>query len=204
MKLNEKELKDFWENLNRIDNINKITKEFNSFNDREKYMSWYDFQNCFSKISISLLDDTLQKLLNKEVVEIKEYVLRIVIKYLVFKFDKNIVEDVFGFILLNYDINFITEEIESLVYDENEIEYEYPEDPTYKHPLFYLELLFEKDRKDKEFRKELIRQNNEVCIPSFNKYFNQFKSEYGYTYISPNKINDSSNYGSFLDSIKNI
>ena len=143
----------------------------------------------------------LQKLLNKEVVEIKEYVLRIVIKYLVFKFDKSIVEEIFGFILLNYDINFITEEIESLVYDENEIEYEYPEDPIYKHPLFYLDLLFEKDRKDKEFRKELIRQNNEVCIPSFNKYFNQFKNEFGYTYISPNKNNDSSNYGSFLDGI---
>ena len=63
-------------------------------------------------------------------------------KYLVFKFDKSIVEEIFGFILLNYDINFITEEIESLVYDENEIEYEYPEDPIYKHPLFYLDLLF--------------------------------------------------------------
>ena len=46
-----------------------------------------------------------------------------------------------------------------------------------------MDLLFEKDRNDKEFRKELIRQNNEVCIPSFNKYFNQFKE-----YITSNGL----------------
>ena len=163
MKLNEKELLELFEKIKRIDNINKIVREFQGVNWTSdiRHNSWYSLTHTFSKNSISLLDDTLQKFLNKEFVEIEEYVLRIVIKYLVFKFDKSIVEEIFGFILLNYDINFITEEIESLVYDENEIEYEYPEDPIYKHPLFYLDLLFEKDRKDKEFRKELIRQNNE-------------------------------------------
>ena len=204
MNLNEKELSEFWEKLNRIDNINKITKEFQGSNwyNELSYMSRYDLTHTFSRNSISLLDDTLQKLLNKEVVDIKEYVLRIVIKYLVFKFDKHIVLEVFNFILLKYDIKFISKEISSLVYDKDEKEYKYNEEPIYKYPLFYLELLFEKDKIDKEFRKELIRKNNEVCIPSFNKYFDQFKSEFGYSYISPNKNNDSSNYGSFLDSIK--
>jgi hypothetical protein len=206
MNLNEKELSEFWEKLNRIDNINKITKEFqgSTWYNELSQMSWYSLTHTFSKNSIFLLDDTLQKLLNKEVVEIDEYVLRIVIKYLVFKFDKNIVLEVFQFILLNYDNKFISEEISSLVYDENEFDQNYDEEPIYKSPIFYLELLFEKDKIDKEFRKELIRKNEEVCIPSFNKYFDQFKREFGYTYVSPNNNNDSSNYGSFLDEIKHV
>lgn len=205
MNLDEK-MSEFLENFNRIDNINKIVKEFQGSNwyNELRYMSWYGLTHTFSRNSISLLDDTILKLSNKEVVELKENVLRIVIKYLVFKFDKNIVSNVFQFILLNYDNKFILEEISSLVFDENEVEYKYGEETIYNSPSYYLDLLFEKDRKDKEFRKELIRKNNEVCIPSFNKYFDQFKSEFGYNYLSPNKNNDSSNYGSFLDEIKSV
>lgn len=206
MNSDEKKISEFLENFNRIDNINKIVKEFKGSNwyNELSYMSWYDLTHTFSRNSISLLDDTILKLSKKEFVELKEYVLRIVIKYLVFKFDKNIVSDVFQFILLNYDNEFISEEISSLVYDENKVEYEYGQETKYYSPLYYLDLLIEKDNKDKDYRRELVRKNNEVCIPSFYKYFDQFKREYGYTYVSPNKNNDSSNYGSFLDEIKNM
>ena len=102
MKLNEKELLELFEKIKRIDNINKIVREFQGVNWTSdiRHNSWYSLTHTFSKNSISLLDDTLQKFLNKEFVEIEEYVLRIVIKYLVFKFDKSIVEEIFGFILL--------------------------------------------------------------------------------------------------------
>jgi hypothetical protein len=200
------DLLDFWEEQNRIDNVNKIIKEFQGWNwyNELANMSWYNLSGTLSINSISLLDDTLQKLLNKEVVELNEYVLRIVIKYLVFRFERNQVLDIFNFLLLKYDIKFLSEEMSSLVFDETELEYDYGEEPKYKHPLFYLELLFQKDKKDKEFRKEQERKNNEVCIPSFNKYFNQFKDEYGYSYLSPNKTDISSNYGHFLDDIKHV
>ena len=204
MNLNEKELSEILEKINKIDNVNKIIREFKGSNwyYQLSFMSWYDLTHTFSKNSIQLLDDTLQKLLNREEVEIKKYVLRIVIKYLVFKFDKSLVIDVFNFILSKFDRSFISEEISSLVYDDNEVEYKYGEEKIYKSPLFYLNLLFEQDKKDKDRRIELVRINNEICVLSYSKYFNLYKSEYGYSYTSPNKNNLSTNYGSFLDSIR--
>ena len=43
--------------------------------------------------------------------------------------------------------------------------------------------------------------NNEVCIPSFHKYYNLYRDQYGFTYKSPNETIDSSNYGTFWDTV---
>jgi hypothetical protein len=44
--------------------------------------------------------------------------------------------------------------------------------------------------------------HEEVCIPSFHKYYKTYSELYGFKYLSPNKTEDSSNYGSFWDSVE--
>lgn len=51
------------------------------------------------------------------------------------------------------------------------------------------------------FERDIKGFHEEICIPSFRKYYKHYSELYGFNYISPNKTKSSTNYGSFWDSI---
>jgi hypothetical protein len=185
--------------------INDIGIDFQGVHWRQEliYMSWVDLRHSLKKKSVELLNETIQKLFNKEKIEIDEYVFRILIKYLTFKYEKNDVEHVFDFIQDNYDRKFINRQLSSLVFENELITYKSEKGISNHTSLDYLEIIYRNEKKFKNIHENHVRIDMEVCRPSFKKYMEIFEKEYGYTYISPNKTNNSSNYGEFLDAIKN-
>jgi hypothetical protein len=187
-----------------MNEVNDIGKDFQGVHWRQEliYMSWVDLRYSLKKKSIDLLNETIQKLFDKEKIEIDEYVFRILVKYLTFSYEKNEVLHVFDFIHVNYDIKFINKQLSSLVFENELIAYKSEKGDSNHTYLDYLEIIYRNEKKFKNIHENNVRIDREVCRPSFEKYMEIYKKEYGYTYISPNKTSDSSNYGIFLDTIK--
>jgi hypothetical protein len=49
------------------------------------------------------------------------------------------------------------------------------------------------------YNRDIEKIHEEVCIPAFEKYYKIYSDLYGYKYTSPNKTNNSSDYGQFWD-----
>jgi hypothetical protein len=188
-----------------MDEVNDIGKDFQGVHWKQEliYMSWVDIRCSLTKKSVELLTETIQRLFKKEKISIDEYVFKILIKYLTFKHEKPDVLEVFDFICNNYERNFIDKQLSGLVFVNDLNKYKNEKEISNHTSLDYLEIIFRNEKRFKNIHENHVRIDEEVCRPSFEKYMKLYTEEYGYTYVSPNKTNNSTNYGEFLDNIKN-
>lgn len=165
------------------------------------YFSWYDLMNYLTKEDVLTIKAVLIDFNEKKKVQINSKVLGIVIQYLVFHFEYDYVLKTIDFLINEYGDDFVANSIRKVVVDPLNNNLDFDENNILQSCNYYLELLFQKDKKNKERRNEKERQLNEICIPSFHYYFNKYKNKYGFTYLSPNKTTNSTNYGFFLDEL---
>jgi hypothetical protein len=166
------------------------------------FMSWYDSKWYLKKKTVDSLNQIIQMVIQDQKIDLNENIFRLLIKYLTFNFDKTYVLNVLDFFLKNYDNDFINKQLESLVLIEDLLNYKSEKGVSNHTSLDYIEIIIQKEKRLKNIHENHVRIDVEVCRPSFDKYMEIYKNKYGYTYISPNKTSDSSNYGVFLDTIK--
>ncbi len=182
--------------------INKILKSLKlNWNYDIPYFSWYDLLHYLTKEDVFIIKEVLIDFNEKKKVPINSKVLGIIIQYMVFYFEYDYVIKTIDFLKTEYGDAFVANSIRKVVVDplSNNLDFD---DKKIEHSSnYYLELLFQKDKKNKDWRNEKERQLNEICIPSFHYYFDKYKHKYGFSYLSPNKTTSSTNYGFFLDEL---
>lgn len=170
---------------------------------------WLDIENILSKNSINKLENILELFKSGLTIKLPLNFLRIFIKYLVNKKSSEIIDKIFEFICANYDVNLVRQELLSLTFI---YELKYPEEKKNSYylnqkwknelsPKYIFDIFITQENERINKIKEHERKHNEICKPSYYKYFEEFKELYGYTYTSPNRNKDSSEYGVLIDEI---
>ena len=191
-----------------------IIKEFDvrkgySWAEQISNYRWINIENILSKNSINKLENILELFKSGLIVKLPLNFLRIFFKYLVNKQSSEIIDKTFEFISANYDVNLVRQELLSLTFI---YELKYPEEKKNSYylnqkwknelsPKYIFDIFITQENERINKIKEHERKHNEICKPSYYKYFEEFKELYGYTYASPNRNKDSSEYGVLIDEI---
>jgi len=153
---------------------------------------WNSIRHYLLPEEINLVVELSSSIQNKEVREIPEPLLSVVILYIIHSRSLDECKVLFeGF--QNKDSTSFIDAIKSLV------RFDLIEATPEKQ--MWLTIKEQEDNWNK-LSHERLRIYNEIILKTYARYYEQYKSEYGFTYKSPNSDKDS-NYGSFLIDISN-
>lgn len=155
------------------------------------YKSWREIRDYLTSDDINVIIELFVTIQNNQIIQIPVTVFKIVLKYIVHSCSFEECKGIFGKIQNNYNKTYFISAISSLIRaDLIELN---PEKN-------YWVLLKEQEDKWIRNRDERARIADDIISKSYEKYYDEYKNKFGFTYKSPN-VDTNNNYGFFLNSI---
>ena len=156
--------------------------------------SWRELRWYLTTDEIKIIEEIDSKFQVNEFPEANEGVFKCVFIYIIHKYIYVECERIFDSLKAHYGTSFINSIFETIA------NYYILESNREKELWKFLK---EQEDKINEKHKERERIVNNVISISYEKYYDEFKHKYGFTYQSPNK-DIVNNYGNFLNNLANI
>lgn len=157
------------------------------------WKSWREIRWYLTSDEIKLIAEISINIQNNQFVNLPETVFKIVLKYIVHNCTYDECKRIFEALENHYDKSYVSSALKEL------IRIDIMELNTEKQLWVLL-----KEQEDRWInnRSERERISNNVISKSYEKYYEEYKNQFGFTYQSPN-VDTKSNYGYFLNAIIN-
>ncbi len=174
-----------------INNFGVRLKRYPTAEQEFPWKSWREIRWDLTTDEIKLVAELSEKFQNNQFVKLPEIVLKVVLKYIVHSYAYDECERIFEAFENNYNESHLASALEALITSDI-IE-------SNKEKRLWV-ILKEQEDKWNNNRKEQERISNDVISKSYKKYYEEYKTQFGFTYQSPN-VDSKSNYGFFLNTI---
>ena len=176
-----------------INNFGVRLKRYPTAEQEFPWNSWREIRCYLTSDEIKLIIELSTNFQNKQFENLPETIFKIVLKYIVHSCSNDECKRIFESLELHYSKSYVATVLKTLIRSD------IIELNTEKQLWV---LLKEQEDQWNSNRSERERISDNVISKSYEKYYEEYKNQFGFTYQSPN-VDSKSNYGFFLNTIVN-